>query len=74
MVAVLATFRPGDRVIVEAREEFFSYIDGWRARVAVVGPAEASKANYQVPGGYALIEADQGGTFLVPFDQLRLTV
>ena len=74
MVAVLANVRPGDRVIVEAADEFYAYIDGWRARVAVVGPSSASHAHYQVPAGHALIEADHGGTFLVPLDQLRLSV
>ena len=74
MVAVLANVRPGDRVIVEAADDFYAFIDGWRARVAVVGPAPASANHMQVPGGYAYIEADHGGTFLGPLDQLRLSV
>lgn len=74
MVAVLANVRVGDRVIVDATDDFYAFIDGWRARVAAVGPAPASLVHCQVPGGYASIEADQGGTFLVPLDQLRLSV
>ncbi|OJY20746.1 hypothetical protein [Pandoraea sp. 64-18] len=65
MLGALCGFRLGDRVIVTARDEFCAFIDGW---VGKVSGAEAGCIRIEVP--------DEGITkvFLVPPDQLRLTV
>jgi hypothetical protein len=70
MVALLSKFRKGDRVRVDARDEFFAFIDGERAIVAAVGPAEPNAVHCSVPGGYCAICDAAGRTFLVPQDQL----
>jgi hypothetical protein len=70
MVALLSKFRTGDRVRVDARTEFYAFIDGWRAIVMAVGPRAANAVHSQVPEGYCAIEADEGRVFLVPHDEL----
>ncbi|WP_042301743.1 hypothetical protein [Paraburkholderia kururiensis] len=74
MVALLSKFRRGDRVRIDATDETLSEVDGWRGRVAVIGPADACGAHSQVPEGYALVEVERDGDaplqFWVPLDQL----
>lgn len=71
----LATFRVGDAVIIAARTEFYTYLDGRRGRVKAVGPMPAGDGFFELPAGYARVEA-QGDTvpleLLVPLDELRL--
>ncbi|PMS38859.1 hypothetical protein C0Z20_00945 [Trinickia symbiotica] len=71
-------FRTGDRVVIEASEEFYAYVDGWQGRIAVLGPKAPNACHSQVPAGYALVECERGedtpAQLLVPFDQLRLSV
>lgn len=70
MVALLSKFRAGDKVRVQAKDGFYEYIDGWRARVFAVGPKPATSYHMQVPEGYCAVETDDGKTFLIPHDQL----
>ncbi|MFX1803515.1 hypothetical protein PWR66_07665 [Paraburkholderia sp. A1RO-5] len=70
MVALLSKFRKGDRVRVDARDEFYAFIDGQRAIVSAIGPAEANTVHSQVPGGYCAVCDAEGRVFLVPHDQL----
>ncbi|RQQ20799.1 hypothetical protein DF107_05805 [Burkholderia stagnalis] len=70
MAALLSRFRAGDRVRVDARDEFYAFIDGWRATVIAHGPRAANPVHSQVPDGYCAIEAEGGKIFLVPHDQL----
>jgi hypothetical protein len=68
VLAFARRFRPGDYVMVTAKDDFYAYIDGWRGRV---GSAEG------LPDGNVRVEvADEGITklFIVPADQLALTV
>lgn len=77
MVAVLSKFRTGDTVVVDATEEFYSGVDGWRGRVIAVGPKAPTAVHSQVPEGYCAIEVQTDaatGVLLVPHDQLRLSV
>lgn len=65
MAGALLGFRVGDRVIVTARDDFYAFIDGWVGRVS----GETA--------GHVQIEVHDDGitkVFLVPPDQLRLTV
>lgn len=76
-MSVLSQFRAGDKVLIAARDEFYAYVDGWRGRVAVVGPKAPNPCHSQVPEGFALVEvidAEGAKQMLVPFDQLRMTV
>lgn len=64
-MAFLSGFHVGDHVVVEAKDEFYAYIDGWRGRVT---GHEA---------GCVRIEVAHEGlqkVFLVPADELTLTV
>lgn len=70
MVALISKFRKGDRVRVDARDEFYAFIDGWRATVSAIGPAEANAVHSQVPGGYCAVCDAEGRVFLVVYDQL----
>ncbi|RQQ65555.1 hypothetical protein [Burkholderia stagnalis] len=74
MVALLSKFRPGDRVRIDARDEFYAYIDGWRATVIAVGPRNPNPVHSQVPEGYCAVEAEGGRIFLVPHDQLTFDI
>ena len=69
MVALLSKFRAGDRVRIDARSEFYAYVDGWCGIVCAVGPKEANAVHSQVPEGYCVVECD-GRVFLVPHDEL----
>jgi ribosomal protein L21E len=64
-MAFLSGFHVGDHVIVEAKDDFYAYIDGWRGRVT---GHEAGCVRIEV--------SDEGlqKVFLVPADELRLTV
>ncbi|WP_253044781.1 hypothetical protein [Paraburkholderia fungorum] len=76
-MVIMSQFRPGDRVLIAATDEFLAHVDGWRGRVAVVGPKQPNACHSQVPEGFALVEVIDGDgakQFYVPFDQLRLTV
>lgn len=72
MVALLSKFRAGDKVRIDASDDFYAYVDGWRARVVAVGPKDPNAVHSQVPEGYCVVEA--GGNepliLLVPHDQL----
>jgi hypothetical protein len=70
MVALLSKFRTGDKVRIDATDEFYAYVDGWRAVVVAVGPKEPNPVHSQVPEGYCAIEAPGGLMLLVPHDQL----
>lgn len=77
MAHALSQFRTGDAVLIEARDEFYGYVDGWKGRVVAVGPKPSNACHYQVPGGHAIVEIEKGEGplhLLVPFDQLRLSV
>jgi hypothetical protein len=71
-MAAMSKFRAGDKVAIEARDEFYAYVDGWRGMVAAIGPKEANACHSQVPEGYAAVEVEGARVFLVPFDQLKL--
>lgn len=73
-MSILSQFRAGDKVRIDAKTEFYSFIDGERGRVVAVGPKDPNPVHSQVPGGYCAVEASEGRVFLVPFDQLRLSV
>lgn len=66
----LSQFRAGDKVRIEARGEFYAFIDGERGRVVAVGPKEPNAVHSHVPGGYCAIEASEGRVFLVPHNEL----
>jgi hypothetical protein len=70
MVALLSRFRRGDAVRIDAREEFYAYVDGWRGRVVAVGPCAPNAVHSQVPEGYCAVECEGGKVLLVPHDQL----
>lgn len=70
MVALLSRFRRGDKVRIDARGEFYAFVDGWRAIVVAVGPANPNPVHSQVPEGYCAVEADGGRVLLVPHDEL----
>jgi hypothetical protein len=73
-MAAMSQFRTGDTVAVAARDEFYAHVDGWRGRVAAVGPKAPNACHSQVPEGYGLVEivdAEGAKQLLVPFDQLR---
>jgi hypothetical protein len=70
MPALLSKFRAGDKVRIDAREQFYAYVDGWRGMVAAVGPKEPNACHSQVPEGYCAVECEGGRVFLVPHDQL----
>jgi hypothetical protein len=70
MVALLSKFRRGDKVRIDAKGEFYAYVDGERGRVCAVGPHEANAVHSQVPGGYCAVECEGGRVFLVPHDEL----
>lgn len=70
MVALLSKFRTGDRVRVDARDEFYAFIDGWRAIVSAVGPRAPTPVHPEVAEGYCAICDAEGRLFLVPHDQL----
>jgi hypothetical protein len=71
-LVVLSKFRAGDKVRVEAKGDFYGFIDGWPGVVAAVGPKPANACHSQIPEGYACVEVERDGTkqFLVPFDEL----
>lgn len=33
MTATVRTFEPGDRVVIDARDDFYGFVDGWRGTV-----------------------------------------
>lgn len=64
--------RPGAGVLIEAKDEFFAYVNGWHGRVS---------SNPHYPGGwnngFVVVEcarADGLKTFFVPADQLAASV
>lgn len=67
-----ASFRVGDRVVITAKDDFYSYVDGWRGAVAGLNNGLVT---VHVPGK----QVGPTGptpllTFFVPADQLALTV
>lgn len=70
MVAVLSRFRAGDCVRIEARGEFYAFVDGERGRVIAVGPKAPNGVHSQIPEGYCAVEASDARIFLVPHDEL----
>jgi hypothetical protein len=74
-MTAMSQFRAGDSVVVEARGDFYAYCDGWRGRVAAVGPKDPNPCHSQIPGGYVLVEVASDEAvkqLLVPFNELRL--
>ncbi|HDR9355049.1 TPA: hypothetical protein QDB44_000885 [Burkholderia vietnamiensis] len=66
-------FRTGDNVRIDARGEFYAYCDGWRGKVAQVGPKDANACHCQIPGGHALVEVANGDAplhLIVPDNEL----
>lgn len=64
-MAFLSGFHVGDPVIVTAKDDFYAFIDGWRGRVT---GHEAGCVRIEVP------HEGLQKVFLVPADELRLTV
>lgn len=65
MAASINTFEPGDRVVINARDDFYGYVDGWRGTVTGFN------------GGAVEVQcmrSDEVKTLYVPADQLALTV
>lgn len=61
----LHDFKPGDHVMVCAKDDFFAFVDGWRGNVTGTN------------SGLVVVECqreDGTKTLFVPADELRLTV
>jgi hypothetical protein len=69
MALALHNFKPGDRVIIMAKDDFFAFVDGWRGQVTGFNSGlvvVVCKSSEDVDGIPTLIDK----TFFVPADQL----
>lgn len=67
MALALHDFKPGDRVIITAKDDFFSFVDGWRGQVTGFNSGLVVVVCKSMEGEPpAMVDK----TFFVPADQL----